>query len=552
MAAAAADVASVYKKVDQREHVLLRPGMYVGSTDVDACTTWVFDEEKQRMVHRQISYIPALYKIFDEILMNAVDHSVRLKRQAASSAPDAKPVVNPLRKISVDIDRQSGAITVMNDGDGIDVEMHPEHGCYVPELIFGHLLTSANYDDSADADRTIGGQNGIGAKACNIFSSEFVVETVDASRKKLYVQRFCDNMQAVGKPEVKYCAKKPYTKITFTPDYARFGLERLPDDMHSLFVKRVYDVTAVTDADVAVFLNGSKLEYKTFERYVDLYIGERSEAVRVYEKLCDTWEVIVACTPPDASAGGLQQVSFVNGVWTIRGGKHVDYVVGMITRKLADLIQERRKKDDVQVKPQYIRDNLFVFLKSVIPGPAFDSQSKETLTTPAGKFGCRMDFNDKFIEKLYKLELVERAVTLSQATGNKALKKTDGRKLSTITGIPKLDDANWAGTAKSSQCTLILTEGDSAKSMAISGIDQVGRDRYGVFPLRGKIMNVCDVSTQKIADNKEISELKKILGLETDKKYTSTADLRYGRIMALTDADTGKRARGLSGPGFGY
>lgn len=535
----ASTVASMYKKLNHREHVLLRPGMYVGSVESDPTQAWVFDNASQRMVFRQIQYVPALYKIFDEILMNAVDHATRLKKQATDGV---KAVANFVKNIRVEIDRSTGTIKVTNDGEGIDVEMHQEHGCYVPELIFGHLLTSANYDDGDESERTIGGQNGIGAKACNIFSSAFVIETVDAGRKKIYTQRFCDNMQTVSPPVIKACQKKPYTSITFTPDYARFGMPGgLTDDMHALMVKRVYDATAVTEAEVSVHLDGTKLDCKTFERYVDLYIGDRSDSVRIYEKLNDRFEVVVACSPDGM---GMQHVSFVNGVWTMRGGKHVDYVVGMVARKLSELIEERKK--GVSIKTQYVRENLFVFLKSTIPNPAFDSQSKETLTTPSNKFGCRVDITDKFIEKLYKLELVERAISLSEATSNKNLKKTDGKKSSTITGIPKLDDANWAGTAKSAQCTLILTEGDSAKSMAISGLDQVGRDRFGVYPLRGKVMNVCDVSAQKIADNKEISELKKILGLETGKVYQSTADLRYGRIMALTDADhDGSHIKGL-------
>ncbi len=525
-------IANTYRKLDHRAHVLLRPGMYVGSVEPDQCNTWVYDNVSNKMVFRQMQYVPALYKIFDEILMNAIDHAVRLKRSSTT--------VNPVKNIKVDIDRDTGTIKVWNDGDGIDVELHPEHNCYVPELIFGNLLTSANYDDE-DTERIIGGQNGIGAKACNIFSSSFIVETVDATRKKIYTQRFCNNMQTVEKPVVKACAKKPYTCITFTPDYSRFGgSSSLSDDMYALMIKRVHDATAVTDPDVAVHLNSKKLECKTFERYVDMYVGGRTEAARVYEKLNDTWEIVVTCAPEN----GVQHVSFVNGVWTMRGGKHVDYIIGMITRKLGELIQDRKK--DVIIKPQYLRDNLFVFLKSTIPNPSFDSQSKETLTTPASKFGCRIEINDKFIEKLYKLDLVERALALSQASTQKAIKKTDGKKQSTITGIPKLDDANWAGTSKSQQCTLILTEGDSAKTMAISGLDQVGRDKYGVYPLRGKVMNVCDATPQKIADNKEISDIKKILGLEADKVYTSTAELRYGRVMALTDSDAdGSHIKGL-------
>lgn len=607
-----------YRRIDHRQHVLLRPGMYVGSVEADSCAAWLFDGA--RMASRTVSYVPALLKIFDEILMNAIDHSVRLrelKKEAAAAAPDAVQVV---RNIRVGIDRATGWIEVTNDGEGIDVTHHMEDGqpsVYIPELIFGHLLTSANYDDApaevppsapaaeaADPDtgggggkrkkartgegdgaaavggRIVGGQNGIGAKACNIFSKEFRLETVDRHRRLLYTQTFRDNMTAVTAPVIKSCARKhAYTTIRFLPDYARFGLEGgLSEDMHALLVKRVYDATAVTDTDVAVHLNGAKVECKSFERYVDLYLGPPPSArpslqqqqqqdgggggggagtERVYERINDWWEVAASCSEGD----GLQQVSFVNGTWTIRGGKHVDHIVGQIVRKLTHMIAEKRGKDGAAVaaslKPQFIRDNLFVFVKATIPNPTFDSQSKETLTTPVSRFGsppaaagtaggAGVEVSDRFVERLYKTALVGRVLALSEASADRSLKKTDGRKQSTISGIPKLEDANWAGGAKSRQCTLILTEGDSAKTMALAGLDQAARDRYGVFPLRGKVMNVCDTPSHRIAENTEIKHLKTILGLESGRTYTDAGDLRYGRIMIMTDQDVdGSHIKGL-------
>jgi DNA topoisomerase-2 len=541
--------AAAFKKLTQREHVLARPGMYIGSVEAETCAAWVVDldaTEGPRMKLREdLSYVPGLFKIYDEIVVNAVDHATRLKRQRAAGGEGADAIC-PVKRIAVGIDRATGVIEVTNDGDGIPVEMHPEHKCYVPELIFGHLLTSANYDDEAEAasaegGRTIGGQNGIGAKACNIFCKWFEVETVDRVRKKVYVQRFEDNMSRALPPSIKACAKKPYMTVRFLPDYERFGLGGgLTDDMYALMTRRVYDATAVTDADVAVLLDGKKVDAKSFERYVDLYLGPKGQG-RAYERVNDGWEVAAGLS----DGSGMQQVSFVNGVATLRGGKHVDHVVQQICKRLGDSISAKKK--DVTVRPQYIKDSLFVFVRATVPNPSFDSQSKETLTTPVAKFGAKIELSDKFIEKLYKLEgLVDRVAGLSDVAAAKGLKKTDGSKRSTIYGIKKLDDAEWAGTAKSQQCTLILTEGDSAKSMAIAGLSVVGRQKYGVFPLRGKLMNVCDVSADKIAANEEISNLKKILGLQTGKTYTSTSELRYGRIMAMTDQDTdGTHIRGL-------
>lgn len=527
-------IAEKYKKLDQKEHVLTRPGMYIGSIETDTCDTWIFEEDGKKMIKQSVKYVPGMFKIFDEILVNAIDHAVRLKSQKASGQD-----VNLVKNIKISVDKETGIIEVTNDGDGIEVVKHPEHNIYIPELIFGNLLTSTNYDDTEE--KIIGGQNGLGAKVCAIFSSFFEIETVDHSRKLHYCQRFQDNMSVVHPAKITKCTKKPYTTIRFKPDYARFNMDNgLTDDMYRIIKKRVYDACAVTDSDITVHFNGEKLEFKTFEKYVDLYIGSKAEHTRVYEAINDRWEVCASYN----NFNGFEQLSFVNGIWTIRGGKHVDYITNQIVKKLIEMIQ--KKKKDVNVKPQTVKDNLIVFIKCSIVNPTFDSQSKETLTTVSSKFGSKADISDKFIEKLYKSGIVEKILEISEIHGVNSMKKTDGKKRSVIRGIYKLEDANWAGTAKSKECTLILTEGDSAKTMVLAGLSKVGRDKYGVFPLRGKLMNVKDVTAKKITENEEITNLKKILGLESGKEYKSLDDLRYGKIMLLTDQDhDGSHIKGL-------
>jgi DNA gyrase/topoisomerase IV subunit B len=518
------EISDKYQKLEHKEHVLTRPGMYIGAIEEDTYDTWVMNRETNKMEKKQLKYIPGLFKIFDEILVNAIDHSVRLK-----SMKTIDDNVNLMKSIKVSINQQDGVIEVINDGDGIEVVEHPEHKIYIPELIFGNLLTSTNYDDSVE--RVIGGCNGLGSKAANIFSEWFEVETVDRVRKLIYKQRFETNMSVVLKPTISKYSKKPYTSIKFKPDLAKFKIQSLSDEMMDMFVKRVYDVCAVTDNDISVYLNDTKLEYKNFEKYVDLYIGSKDEHTRVYEKINDRWEIVASYN----DFNGFDQISFVNGVWTIRGGKHVEYILNQIVKKLSEMILKKNK--NANIKPQNIRDNIILFVRSTIVNPSFDSQSKETLTTPISKFGSKAEVSDKFIEKLYKTGIAEKVMEICEMNNNKDLKKTDGKKRSVIKGIPKLDDANWAGTNKSKECTLILTEGDSAKTMVLAGISQVGRDRYGVFPLKGKVMNVKDTNVKKITDNEEISNLKKILGLETGKEYKSLDDLRYGRIMLMCDSD---------------
>lgn len=515
--------AKKYVKLNPREHVLTRPGMYIGSLEPDVTNTWVFSNNE--MQKKDIKYVSGLYKIFDEILVNVLDHIVRLKSQE-----DGKKV----KEVRITI-TDEGEISVYNDGEGIEIVKDEDYKMYAPELIFGNMLTSSNYDD--DEEKIIGGQNGIGAKACNIYSKSFEIETVDYKRKKVYKQCFTENMKDRTEPLIEKYTKYPYTKITFTPDYEKFGMKRLTDDMRQLFTKRVYDVCALTDPNVKVFYNDEKLDIKSFEKYVDLYIGSKTDHPRVFDGSNERWEIGASY-----SDDGFSQVSFVNGVCTQKGGKHVDYVVNQITKKLIDMVQKKRK---ITLKPQHIKDHLFVFIKSTIVNPTFDSQTKDNLTTPSTKFGSKLDIDAKFIEKLYKSGIVEKAISLTSIDDDKNAKKTDGKKKSSIR-VNKLDDANWAGTSKSQECYLILTEGDSAKTMAVSGLSEVGRDRYGVFPLKGKVMNVKDMTQKKIWENDEISNLKKILGLESGKVYKDTKDLRYGHIILMTDSDVdGSHIKGL-------
>lgn len=523
-------VETKYKKYELLEHIQSLPDTYIGSTELTKIRTYIYSSESKKMLEKEITYIPGLLKIFDEVIVNAIDHSMRLKSES-------KENIKHVKNIKISIDKDSGEISVFNDGNGIDIEKHSEYNdIWIPELIFGELLTSTNYDKTQE--KTWGGKNGFGAKLTNIFSKEFTIETVDHYTKKIYTQKFSNNMRDRSKPTIKSSQKQPYTQITFKPDYERFGLsDGMTDDIYDLFMRRVIDACATTNKDVSVFFNNEKLMIKDFEKYAELFV-EKTEQPLVYEVCNDRWEIVATLS----KTGIHEQISFVNGINTIRGGRHVDYVTQNIIKRLVDLVQSKKKKT---IKAQHIKDNLIIFVKSIIVNPSFDSQSKETLTTQTSKFGSKCELSDKFIDKLYKSGIVDKALSLTEFHEQKKLVKTDGKKTNKLI-IPKLDDANNAGTKNSSNCTLILTEGDSAKTMAISGLSVIGRDNYGVFPLRGKVMNVKDASLQKISDNAEITALKKILGLEQNKKYSDVASLRYGSIMIMTDQDhDGSHIKGL-------
>ena len=530
---------NVEEKTD-KQHILDNPDTYIGSVETIDADMWILNETNDKIIEKNISYVPGLFKLFDEAIVNCRDHVVRMASKVASNVENSLPVTY----IDVAI-QDDGTIIMINDGNGIDVAQ--KDGVWVPELIFGRLRTSTNYNK--EEKKIVGGKNGFGFKLVLIWSTHGSVETVDHIRGLKYTQEFRDNLDTICAPKITKATKaKPYTKVTFRPDYQRLGLSSSSDasglspDLVALLKKRVYDISAVTDKTLKVKYNSQLIPVKNFEQYISLYIGDKSDKPRVYELCNERWEYAAALSPSSEFA----QISFVNGIHTSKGGKHVEYILGQITRKLVEFIEKKKK---VKVNPNAIKEQLILFIRCDIENPAFDSQTKDYMNTPSSKFGSKCDVSDKFIEKLAKMGVMDAACAITEVKENKAAKKTDGTKSKSVRGIPKLTDANWAGTEKSGQCTLIFCEGDSAKAGIISGLSSEDRNTIGVYPLKGKLLNVRGETSKKISENKEITEIKKILGLETGRLYnpqTVATSLRYGRVLFMTDQDLdGSHIKGL-------
>jgi DNA topoisomerase-2 len=534
------ELANKYQQKTDKQHILDNPDTYIGSVEKVETDLWILNDDQTRIVEKNISYIPALFKLFDEGIVNCRDHVIRMQQAIQNKVENALPV----NYIDISI-QDDGTIVMMNDGNGIDIAEHPEYKIWIPELIFGHLRTSTNYDKTEK--KIVGGKNGFGFKLVLIWSTYGSVETVDHVRGLKYFQEFKNNLDIIEKPKITKCKTKPYTKIVFKPDYARLGIAGLTPDIISLLKKRVYDVAAVTDKSLKVKYNSNLIPVKNFQQYIDLYIGAASKevasSVRAYEDSGERWEYAVALSPTHEFI----QVSFVNGIHTAKGGKHVEYILGQITRKLVAYIEKKKK---VVVNANSIKEQLILFLRCDIENPAFDSQTKDFMNTPSAKFGSTCSVSDKFIEKIAKMGVMDAACALTEVKENKAVKKTDGSKTKSIRGIPKLIDANWAGTEKSTQCSIIFCEGDSAKAGIVSGLSSEDRNIIGVYPMKGKILNVRGEQTKKIAENKEIAEIKKILGLESGRTYKNAEDvaksLRYGKVMIMCDQDVdGSHIKGL-------
>ena len=536
-ATATTNLAKQYQQKTDKQHILDNPDTYIGSVENVDAEMWVYDDATNKIALKHIEYIPGLYKLFDEGIVNCRDHVVRVIN---SNLLDKKYVTY----IETDI-AEDGTITLTNDGNGIDIAKHPENNMWIPEMIFGHLRTSTNYDK--DEKRIVGGKNGFGFKLVLIWSTYGRIETVDHTRGLKYVQEFHNNLYTISPPVItKTSSSKPYTKVSFKPDYRRLGIQGLTPDMMALLKKRVYDIGAVTDHSVKkikIQYNGATIPVKNFQQYIDMYIGTKDESKRVYEMPDERWEYAVAISPTQEFV----QISFVNGICTFKGGKHVDYICGQIIRKLCDYIEKKKK---VKVNSNSIKEQLIIFLRCDIENPAFDSQTKDFMNTPSSKFGSTCSVSDTFIEKVAKMGVMDTACSLTEAKENKLAKKTDGSKTKTVRGINNFIDANNSGTAQSKDCILILCEGLSAMSGIVSGLSADDRNTIGIYPLKGKLLNVRGEQIKKISENKEISDIKKILGLETGRQYKTIADihqhLRYGKIMIMTDQDLdGSHIKGL-------
>jgi DNA topoisomerase II len=549
-------VEEIYQKKTPLEHVLLRPGMYIGSVETARDNMWMLSKPedpsekggKLRMKQQVVEYVPALYKIFDEIIVNAVDNKVR----------------DPsMRHLDVVIDAGSKAngfkpwISIHNDGRGIPVQFHKGEQVYVPELVLGHLLTGSNFDDSSA--RLTGGRHGYGAKLTNIFSQEFIVETGDSRAGLKYKQVWRNNMRERGEPEITLMdpKEKDFTRVSFSPDLAKFDQQKLTPGMARVLKKRVVDVAGCL-SDVQVTLNGKPLLIAGFESYLQTFqqstTAEPDESASstappaeyIFSRINKRWQVGVL--PSDM---GFVQVSFVNGMSTLRGGTHVNYVSDQICRRVADHINKKHP-ELTALSPAQVKPHVAVFINCLIENPTFDSQMKEYMSSRPTTYGSSCLLSERFLKMVVTNSgIVERVVEAARSRQRAALmKKVSGTTRSkTSVNVPKLEDANLAGGARSQECALILTEGDSAKALAVAGLAVVGRDTYGVFPLRGKVLNVRDATDTQLSKNAEFAHLCTILGLKMGEKYDSPESreqLRYGKVIIMTDQDhDGSHIKGL-------
>ena len=517
------DTAAVeYEWLGARDAILRRPDTFLGRVAPRAVTrTVLLEDGTSTTVECELS--PALEKMFDEIITNAIDHRVR---DAAMT----------YIKVSIDDD---GCIQVSNDGSTtIPTTDWPETSIPTPQVLFHELNAGSNL--GTVNKHNVGGRNGVGATVTNIFSKRFNVEICNPDDKVEYKQAFSENASVVTTPIRKpYRCKKAITTVRFLPDYTRLGMTLpLSPGVRSILVGRAADASACTPATVHV--NGSKLSIKTLRHYALAFGGELlgADATSTSLGFAGPQIELVATTAHAPSV----HVCFVNGV------RCQGTLYDAVLRALASSIAARHPQMLTRHINAMLAEHISFFISARINTPSFGSQSKDVLDTPVSQFGVAIPSCDAIAKRIEKLDSIREAIDARRTADDaKSVRKTlrDIGTRSSCT-IAKYERATDLGK----DCTLYVTEGDSAKAMVVAGFSIIGRRQNGVFPLRGKLLNTFGLKPADALKNTEIANLVCILGLAPpgSKVYdaASVKKLPYKRLMIMTDQDhDGSHIKGL-------
>jgi len=491
----AVSIEKKYQKLTDTEHVLLRPGMYIGSVKPHTEEVYLLDRRSWKLVPKEITYNPGFLKLFDEIVSNSVDEHKRTPS---------------LNQIKVNIDIKTNKISIWDNG-GIPVKIHKEYNEWVPEMIFSNLKTGSNFDDTEN--RIVVGTNGVGSTLTNIFSTEFTIDTCD--KKKRFTQTFSNNMAKKTKPAIRP-QKRGFTEISYIADFKRFGMNKIDKASIQMIEKRLYDIAAC-NPKLKIWLNGDPITFKSFKEYSELY------TTPIFYEQSENWQIGIG-----HSTAGFKAISFVNSVETKDGGKHVDNITWQITQFLRDKI---KRKHRVDVKPSELKNHLYLFINCTIINPAFSSQTKEKLITEPKDFGSIHVLSDRTLRQILNSEIIQSVLDWIKQKKD-AEERSKLRKLNKGLDkkkVVKLIDAKKRGDRNN--CTLAIFEGDSASS---AFRQYRNPNMQGAFPLRGKFVNVRESIPSKVVQNKEVQSLMAALGLKIGHE---PKDLRYGKILLYTDAD---------------
>ena len=503
-----------YTSMSEREHIIQRSGMYVGSIKEEENQVFVYDSEDNKMIINDVVYSPAMLKLFDEILSNSCDEFRRKDNMG-------------LTEIEITVDQKTNYITIRDNG-GIPIVKHKDAGVYVPEFIFGQLRTSSNYDDSED--RNVIGTNGLGSVLSNIFSKKFIVESAD-KKNKLIVE-WSDNMETKSEPKIDKCSDH-YTETKFLIDFARFDQKNfgLTNDFVKILHKRCIDAAAANLGLLIKFniknAEGTfktKWKFKKFEEYMDLYSDYIDMSCILSFK--DNKKQIWIC--PDSEI----DVAFVNGAECSKG-THIKAVRYPVGHAISEVL---KKKHKIDVTNKGIDNKYGIFGIFDISNPTYSSQTKEELTVAQENFykdGTIFSIPDDFLKKCQKSEIVNLVVDWYK----KKVEAEDQAKIRKLNREAKKllrsDKFINCTSKKSKEKELWVYEGDSAHTgfrMARNPQTQAS------YRMRGVPLNCLGMTATQVMKNHVFNDIVNIIGLQWG-QYNKVEDLKFGKFIITSDAD---------------
>ena len=500
-----------YQQLSEVEHVLLRPGMWVGSIKDEERSCFVYDIDEEKMIIKDIVYAPAMLKLFDEVLSNSCDEYRRKDNMG-------------LNKITIKINRKEQEISVIDNG-GIPIVKHKEAKMYVPEFIFGQLRTSSNYDDTED--RNVIGTNGVGSSLTNIFSKKFTVISCD--KKNQINVSWTDNMSKKSTPNITK-SKDHFTNISFILDFDRFDQKEkgLTDEFIEILHKRCIDAAAANPGLKIIFECGDlKTEWKfsRFEDYMDLYSDyyDKDNVISYKDNKKQFW----IC--PDSTI----DVAFVNGAECSKGThiKAVRYPVGHV------ICEQLKKKHKIEVTNKAVDNKYGIFGIFDISNPSYNSQTKEELNTPQENFykdGSEFNIPDNFLKKCQNSEIVDLVVDWYkkklEAEDSKTLRKLNKDASKGLKRSTKYIPAN---SKRRSERQLWIYEGDSAgRGFRVARDPQI----QAAYTMRGVPPNALGMSPLQIMKNDVFNDLVSVIGLKFGSDFDIN-NINFGKIVISTDAD---------------
>ena len=522
-----------YAVLDEFSQIKQRRETFLGKAGNSDAKMYLYDYKSNELTNAKVRFNHGLLKIYDEILVNAIDNMAR---------STTRNKLTDIRIEFIEIDGEAG-VSVYNNGPSIPIEKYKpkprrddetdvqykrrydeekkQMGKYLPEVLLTVMRSSSNYNKEDDKTRVTGGLNGFGAKLTALFSKVFIIEVKNGG--KSYYQEVTNNNENVSDPIIEKDAERESSvKITFVPDWKLIDESKefttIDATMQKLMAKRLFDYSHL---NLNLYINDTELPKLTFMEFAEKHMPN----VKFYEDKCREfkgWKVAYGFVTEKAEA-----VSFVNNVVTYDGGQHVS----LLQKQIQSAIKSKSKKE---LNSRSINSKISMVVYATIPGIAFASQAKTALSNDKIEVPT-LDSKvlQQFIADNNIVEFLETGKVKSTNT------KTSRQR---IVNIKKLHDAEEAGTPLDKRrnkhiCTLFICEGDSAQTLCDRGISIMGEQYFGSYALRGKVLNTLKSSKEQYVKNKELTELKSAIGLVEGKKYTDASTLRYQRIVCCKDAD---------------